>query len=155
MNQPVRRFAYAASPHDPIPPLIAGGELDGAEEPTAEIAKEPAERERAERLLAWNALGVSLAAHGRHRLALAMHIVEVNACGAPGVSAEEEDRIATWLGDAYDLAVARTGGAKPCGGDEDRKANPAAAAIWHLLASDLAGGASTEPRCRRGLTSAP
>jgi hypothetical protein len=77
-----------------------------------------------------------------------MHIVEANACGAHGVSAEEEDRIATWFGDAYELAVTRTGGAKPqLSGDEERNVNPAAAAIWHLLAADLAGGASTEPRC--------
>lgn len=142
------RHGTPALPPDPSPPLIASRELGDAEALTVEIVKDPAEQRCAERLLAWNALGVSLAAHGPHRLALAMHIVEVNACGAHGVSAEEEDRIATWFGDAYELAVTRTGGAKPqCSGDEDRNVNPAAAAIWHLLAADLAGGASTEPRC--------
>lgn len=65
-----------ASSHDPIQPLIAGREFDDAEEPTVKRVKEPAERARAERLLAWNASGCCSPRTPAHRLALAMHIVE-------------------------------------------------------------------------------
>lgn len=50
------------------------------------------DREDTDPLRAWNALGATLAAHGPHRLALAMDIIETNVDVGPGVSAEDEDR---------------------------------------------------------------
>ena len=75
----------------------------------------------------WLALGADLAARGRHRSRLALHVASALAAGGPDVSREEEDQLAAWFGGIVAEAIERTGG--------PQDANRAASAIWWLIAA--------------------
>jgi hypothetical protein len=88
--------ASPAAPGDELLALLAVLRVD---DPTGYALAEALVRRVAGRdredtapLRAWNALGATLAAHGPHRIALAMHIIETDVDAGPGVLAEEEDR---------------------------------------------------------------
>lgn len=102
--------APTAAPGDELIALVAALRV---EDPTGYALAEALvrrvagrDREDTDPLRAWNALGATLAAHGPHRLALAMHIIETDVDAGPGVSAEEEDRQVALTRSRHELVAA-------------------------------------------------
>jgi hypothetical protein len=93
----------------------------------------------------WEALGAELAACGPHRVRLALHVVRHTAVSRE-IGPLEEERLVGWFSALVEEAIVLTGGvARDRWDGED---NPAADALWYLLAADEQQTANVSDRAR-------